>query len=84
AAAALQTHDAVLQPSRDGGYVLIGLTRPQPDLFDAIAWGGPSVLAQTLQRASSLHLTLRLLRELPDLDNAEDFRLALAQRWLSP
>ncbi len=83
AAAALQTHDAVLQPSRDGGYVLIGLTRPQPHLFDAIEWGGPSVLRQTLQRAASLHLALRLLRELPDLDNAEDFRHALAQRWLS-
>ena len=83
ASAALDSHDGVLQPARDGGYVLIGLKRPQPDLFEAIEWGGPSVLQQTLRRAASLGLALRLLRELPDLDTVADLRLALEQGWIA-
>ena len=54
AARALGSHDAVLQPAQDGGYVLIGLRRPQPRLFDAIDWGSPRVAEQTLAFADSL------------------------------
>ena len=42
--------DAVLGPAEDGGYLLIGLRRPGPDLFSGIAWGGAKVLAATRQR----------------------------------
>jgi rSAM/selenodomain-associated transferase 1 len=82
AAVALDSHDGVLQPAQDGGYVLIGLKRPQPDLFDAIDWGSPSVLRQTLQRAAALGLALHLLRELPDLDHVADLQQALGRGWL--
>jgi rSAM/selenodomain-associated transferase 1 len=84
AAAALRTHEVVVQPCRDGGYVLIGLARPQPQLFGAIEWGGPAVLQHTLQRAQSLHLAPYLLREVPDLDTAADLRLALEHGWIEP
>src|ERR1700758_1825260 len=60
AADALGSHDAVLQPAEDGGYVLVGLQRPQPKLFEDIEWGSPRVAQQTLARAASLRLTVHL------------------------
>jgi rSAM/selenodomain-associated transferase 1 len=81
---ALRSHDVVLQPAEDGGYVLIGLKRPQPQLFDAIDWGGRRVTAQTLQRAGSLGLALHQLRTVPDLDSPDDLRQARARGWIEP
>jgi len=72
AAAALASHDAVIQPATDGGYVLIGLRSPQPHLFASIDWGGPQVLQQTEARIAALGLR-RLLRPVrDDLDTAAD------------
>src|SRR5574338_382878 len=34
----LAQHDLVIGPARDGGYYLIGLTKPCPALFTAIPW----------------------------------------------
>jgi hypothetical protein len=82
AADALQSHDAVLQPANDGGYVLAGLSRPQPRLFDAIEWGSERVAEQTLQRAALLGLALHLLRPLPDLDSTADLQHAREQGWI--
>ena len=45
----LATHDAVLTPAEDGGYVLIGLTRTDPRMFEDIEWGGDQVLAPPLR-----------------------------------
>lgn len=82
AAEALRSHDAVLQPAEDGGYVLVGLKRPQAELFAAIDWGSPRVTEQTLQRAASLGLALHLLRTLPDLDSASDLQRARERGWI--
>lgn len=51
---ALQFHDAVLTPAEDGGYVLIGLKRLHPALFEGVDWGSDRVLAQTRQRLVDL------------------------------
>jgi glycosyltransferase A (GT-A) superfamily protein (DUF2064 family) len=40
AARALATHDAVIAPAEDGGYVLVGL-RARRGIFDGIAWAEP-------------------------------------------
>src|SRR5205085_1978271 len=53
---ALATHDVVLGPALDGGYYLIGLTCPQPALFECIDWSTDRVLQQTLDRARALNL----------------------------
>ncbi|HET8700292.1 MAG TPA: TIGR04282 family arsenosugar biosynthesis glycosyltransferase [Nitrococcus sp.] len=42
--------DAVFGPAEDGGYVLVGLRRPQPMLFQAMPWGGSKVMAATRKR----------------------------------
>jgi len=39
ARAAIMDHPVVLGPGRDGGYYLIGLKQPRPELFAGIAWG---------------------------------------------
>lgn len=66
-------YDAVIAPALDGGYVLIGLTRPAPTLFRSIVWGGSQVLADTrdrLQRLRSRWLELPAHR---DIDRPEDW-----------
>lgn len=84
AAAALARADAVLQPALDGGYVLIGLARPQSGLFERIDWGSARVLAQTRERAIALRLTLAELHPCPDLDLPADLDAACAAGWVSP
>ncbi|MDP3811983.1 MAG: TIGR04283 family arsenosugar biosynthesis glycosyltransferase [Hydrogenophaga sp.] len=76
AADALQTCDAVLIPAVDGGYVLIGLRRPVPEVFTEVGWSTPQVMAQTRER---LHLAGASWYELPalwDVDEPADWR-----RW---
>ena len=74
---ALRHHDAVLGPTQDGGYYLIGLRRFVPALFEDIAWSTTSVYAQTLARADHLRLRMHVLRTGYDVDRPEDL-----QRWL--
>jgi hypothetical protein len=84
AAGALENHEVVIQPATDGGYVLIGLARPQPALFDSIAWGGPEVLRQTKARIAALGLRCALRPALDDLDTAADLARALEAGLLAP
>jgi len=83
AAAALATHEVVIQPATDGGYVLIGLSRAQPSLFEAIDWGGPQVLRQTREQIDALGLRCALRPALDDLDTPADLQRALAAGWLA-
>lgn len=64
--------EAVVGPAEDGGYVLVGLRRPRPELFHAIPWGGAEVLARTRDRAVAAGIRLHELEPLPDLDRPED------------
>jgi|KBSSwiStaDraftv2_1062776.scaffolds.fasta_scaffold379842_2 rSAM/selenodomain-associated transferase 1 len=68
--------DVVTGPVADGGYVLIGMTRPRPELFLHMTWSVATVHSQTLQRAEALGLRTVVLRELWDVDDA-----AGLQRW---
>jgi len=74
ALSALAAHDVVIGPTADGGYYLLALDRPRPELFQGIAWSTPSVLAATAERAAGLGLRVRMLDELPDIDTLEDVR----------
>ena len=76
ALAALQAGvDCVLGPARDGGYVLIGLRRPLPEVFRNIEWGSSRVLAQTLSTLDRLGVQPCLLKELWDIDEPADLEL---------
>jgi hypothetical protein len=79
--AALETGRAqvVLGPSRDGGYYLVGLTCPQPKLFQGLAWSIPTVLEETLARARALGLAVHLLPAWGDIDTPADLEAFLAR-----
>ena len=68
----LRGYDAALIPAEDGGYVLIGLRRPQPVLFSEIAWGTATVADETRWLLSAHGLTWRELPALWDVDKPED------------
>jgi uncharacterized protein len=70
----LDEHDLVLGPAHDGGYYLIGLRAPAPQLFQDIAWSTEAVLEQTLARARELGLGAAILPTLRDVDTASDAR----------
>jgi rSAM/selenodomain-associated transferase 1 len=73
AAAALDpTQDAVFVPAEDGGYVLVGLHRPERRLFENMPWGGSDVMAQTRVRLRASGLRWRELDPLWDVDRPED------------
>ena len=73
----LDDHDVVLGPATDGGYYLIALKRPEPELFRGIGWSSGEVLAATLDRAARRDLSVRMLRTIGDVDTVED----LAAEW---
>jgi rSAM/selenodomain-associated transferase 2/rSAM/selenodomain-associated transferase 1 len=69
---ALKENDVVLGPAKDGGYYLIGLRKPMPQLFGGIPWGTGEVLPKTLGIAADLKLQVFLLEPLDDVDRPED------------
>ena len=75
AANALTTHDLVLGPATDGGYVLIGARRVDPALFEGVLWGSDQVFAQTIERAGRLGIEWIELEPLSDIDRPEDLSL---------
>ena len=81
--AALDDHDLVLGPARDGGYYLIGLRRPAPALFDRVSWGTDRVFAQTLEWAERGGLRVATLGVLADIDTSEDLVRFVARRSVS-
>jgi rSAM/selenodomain-associated transferase 1 len=62
----------VLGPSRDGGYYLIGLNQPTPEIFRGMIWSQPRVLSETLERLFRLGIEAYILPEWFDVDTAED------------
>lgn len=67
-----QGDPAVLSPAEDGGYVLLGLRRAEPALFERVPWGSAGVLDVTRQRLRSLGWRWRETETLWDLDRPED------------
>jgi len=67
-----QGRGCVLAPTEDGGYVLIGLNQPHPELFDNMPWGTERVLEQTRARIKHYHLHHYELKEQWDVDTSKD------------
>jgi glycosyltransferase A (GT-A) superfamily protein (DUF2064 family) len=62
---------AVLGPSSDGGYYLLGLKAEHRRLFDDIAWSTERVAAQTLERAREIGLEVHRLPVWYDVDDVD-------------
>ena len=74
AAAALRrgAADVVLGPSEDGGYYLIGLGAPAPDLFVNVPWSTATVYEETLARARAAGRRVSILPSWLDVDRIAD------------
>jgi rSAM/selenodomain-associated transferase 1 len=73
---ALRTADAVFLPAEDGGYVLVGMSKPIPELFVGIPWGSDRVMEET--RACAARAQLRVVEPatLWDIDGGADYARA--------
>jgi uncharacterized protein len=65
---------AILGPSADGGYYLLGMKSLQPNLFSAIDWSTALVARQTRLRAGEIGLHLIDLDPWYDVDDAASLR----------
>ena len=83
AASSLATHDAVFQPAEDGGYVLVGLARELPGIFEGQRWGEPSVMRDTRSRLRAAGATWREMPVRWDVDRPDDYRRLLASGLLA-
>jgi rSAM/selenodomain-associated transferase 1 len=70
---------AVLGPARDGGYVLLGLTRPCPQAFEAMPWGSRRVARLTEERLTRSGFEVDQLPALDDIDNPRSLVRFLAR-----
>jgi rSAM/selenodomain-associated transferase 1 len=65
--------DAVFGPAADGGYWLVGMSPRRPaQPFTAVRWSTQHALADTLANFAGRRVAM--LRVLPDVDTAEDWR----------
>jgi rSAM/selenodomain-associated transferase 1 len=78
--AALKENDVVVGPATDGGYWLIGLHEPQPALFKEMGWSTNTVFQETVKRCKNMGLSVKLLRELADVDTEADWLAFLKKR----
>ena len=78
----LAAHDAVLAPAEDGGYVLVGLSRPVPTLFDSIAWGGGDVMRETRSRLAAAGVHWKELPTFWDVGRPEDYERMIREELL--
>ena len=62
----------VFGPALDGGYYLIGLSRPMPELFRDIRWGTDRALADSVAVLQRRGCEATLLSPLADIDRPED------------
>jgi len=75
---AIESSDLALAPSRDGGFTIIAMRRPVPELFADIPWSSSQVFATTRARAHSLGLEVKALPPLDEVDTPDDVCRLLA------
>lgn len=89
----LEGADVVAGPTFDGGYYLIGLSEPQPAIFEGVDWSTPAVLEQTVRRCHRTDLLCELIEFWYDIDTFDDLRrlkfhlleyLALGDQTVAP
>ncbi|SEB80698.1 hypothetical protein SAMN05519104_0156 [Rhizobiales bacterium GAS188] len=61
----------VIGPADDGGYYILGISRPHRHLFEGIDWSTERVFGQSLARAAELGLEVVTLPMWSDIDDAQ-------------
>lgn len=70
---------AVFVPALDGGYSIVGLNRPTPEIFASIPWSTPAVMRRSLEQAERHAIPVRVLSPWYDIDDSESFDWLLAE-----
>jgi rSAM/selenodomain-associated transferase 1 len=70
---------AVLGPSNDGGYYLLGIKARHHRLFEDVAWSTDQVARQTMERAAEIGLEVQVLPEWYDVDDVASLRMLRAE-----
>jgi hypothetical protein len=81
AAQALSSQAVAIAPAEDGGYALIALSAPQPSLFEGIAWGTASVMAETRRKLAAARIAWTELPRTWDVDRPEDYARLVREPW---
>ncbi len=74
----------VLGPDQGGGYYLLALSQPCPELFAGLQEGADSVFRATVRRAESLGLEVVTLAREADVDSYPDLLSLWARRATGP
>ncbi len=69
----------VIVPAFDGGYTLIGLSRPHPELFADMVWSIETVFTETMRRARTIGLDPVVLDMWYDVDDAPSYAMLEAE-----
>ncbi len=73
---AVQQRDCVvLSPAYDGGYTLIGLSKPHARLFEDIPWSTSAVFELTCARAKEMNLPVSMVPGWYDVDDAASLQM---------
>jgi len=75
----LDSSDIVLGPTRDGGYYLIGMKKPHPQLLRQVPMSTLHVLQDTLSLSAQSGLSVSLLPTWYDIDTIDDLRQLKAE-----
>lgn len=69
---ALKHADAVIGPSEDGGFYLLGLRKCPAGLLSAIPWSAPTTCLETIAKLQTAGLTVYILDDWFDVDTAQN------------
>jgi rSAM/selenodomain-associated transferase 1 len=68
----LGRYDAVIGPSLDGGYYLLGCSQFIPEIFQGVSWGKVTVLRETTDALQRAQKRFNYLIDWYDIDTDED------------
>jgi uncharacterized protein len=68
----LKNHDTVIGRANDGGYYLLGMKKPVPEIFQNKNWSTDSVAKDTINDFKRLGLSFATLPPLTDIDEEKD------------
>ena len=72
--AVLEKKEVVFGPAEDGGYYLVGLTKPTSLIFKNKRWSTPNLLETTINELQTKNIEVSLLKVLNDVDTFEDYK----------
>jgi rSAM/selenodomain-associated transferase 1 len=67
--------NVTLSPAVDGGYTLIGLSKPHARLFEDIPWSTSEVYRLTLERAREIGLSVKIVHGWYDVDDSQSLKM---------